>query len=253
VAEVLVKEHRLPIRRACQIVKLSRAAFYRTPQGPMERGRDVVEALLRVVEEHPRWGFWKCYDRLRLLSHRWNHKRVYRVYCELRLNMPRRVKRKVPQRLRQPLAAPAVLNGTWALDFMHDALYGGRRFRTLNVLDEGNRPGLAIDVGTSIPSTRVVRLMEQLIELYGRPAAVGVDNGPELTAQAFVDWCEQQAIELRYIQRGKPDQNAYIERFNRSYREDECLLDGGAYGCTDRRLEMHHRIAAYAKPRSRRY
>ena len=113
-----------------------------------------------------------------------------------------------------------MLNGTWALDFMHDALYGGRRFRTLNVLDEGNRQGLAIDVGTSIPSARVVRIMEQLIEVYGRPAAVRVDNGPELTAQAFVDWCERQAIELRYIQPGKPDQNAYIERFNRSYREE---------------------------------
>ena len=103
---------------------------------------------------------------------------------------------------------------------MHDALYGGRRFRTLNVLDEGNREGLAIQIGTSIPSARVIRLMEQLIEVYGRPAALRIDNGPELTAEAFVDWCRQKAIELRYIQPGKPDQNAYIERFNRSYREE---------------------------------
>jgi len=220
VAEALVKDHQLPVRRACQIVKLSRAAYYRTAQAPMERDREVIEALQRVVEDHPRWGFWKCYDRLRLLGHRWNHKRVYRVYCELKLNVPRRAKRRIPQRLRQPLPAPAVLNGTWALDFMHDALYGGRRFRTLNVLDEGNRQGLAIEIGTSIPSTRVVRVMEQLIEVYGRPAAIRVDNGPELTAQVFVDWCAQQAIELRYIQPGKPDQNAYIERFNRSYREE---------------------------------
>jgi putative transposase len=145
---------------------------------------------------------------------------VYRVYCNLKLNVPRRVKRKVPQRLRQPLAAPAVLNGTWALDFMHDALYGGRRFRTLNVLDEGNREGLAIDVGTSIPSARVVRLMDQLIEVYGAPSAIRIDNGPELTAQVFVEWCKRKSIELRYIQPGKPDQNAYIERFNRSYREE---------------------------------
>jgi putative transposase len=135
VAEVLVKEHRLPIRRACQIVKLSRAAFYRTPQGPMERDREIVEA---------RRGTFSLSSQ-------------YTRYT--------RVKRKVPQRLRQPLAAPAVLNGTWALDFMHDALYGGRRFRTLNVLDEGNRQGLGIDIGTSIPSARAVRLMEQLIEV----------------------------------------------------------------------------------------
>lgn len=173
-----------------------------------------------MVEEHPRWGFWKCYDRLRRLGHHWNHKRVYRVHCEPELNVPRRVKRKVPQRLRQPLAAPAVRNGTRALDFMHDARYGGRRSRTRHVLEEGKRPGLAIDVGTSIPRARVVHLMQQLIEVYGRPAAVRVENGPQLTAQTFVDWCEQQAIELHYIQPGKPDQNAYIERFNRSYREE---------------------------------
>jgi putative transposase len=145
---------------------------------------------------------------------------VYRVYCELKLNVPRRAKRRIPQRLRQPLAAPAVLNGTWALDFMHDALYGGRRFRTLNVLDEGNREGLAIDIGTSIPSARVVRFMDQLIEVYGPPSSIRIDNGPELTAQVFVDWCKRKSIELRYIQPGKPDQNAYIERFNRSYREE---------------------------------
>ncbi len=87
-----MKDHRLPVRRACsQIVKLSRAASYRTPQGPMERDRDVVAALLlRVVEKHARWGFWKHYDRLRLPGHRLSHKRVYRVYCELWLNVPRR-------------------------------------------------------------------------------------------------------------------------------------------------------------------
>lgn len=186
----------------------------------MERDREVIEALNRLVESNGRWGFWKCYDRLRLDGHRWNHKRVHRVYCELRLNLPRRTKRRVPQRLRQPLAAPPTLNGTWALDFMHDTLYGGRRFRTLNVIDEGNRQGLAIEIGTSLPSARVVRLMEQLIDFYGRPTALRCDNGPELTAEPLVDWCQRQGIALHYIQPGKPDQNAYIERFNRSYRNE---------------------------------
>ena len=179
-----------------------------------------MEAVLAVVEQHGRWGFWKCFDRLRLDGRPWNHKRVHRVYCALRLNLPRRTKRRVPKRLRQPLVAPAALNGIWALDFMHDALYGGRRFRTLNILDEANREALAIEVGASIPATRVVRVLEQLLTLYGRPQALRLDNGPELTAQIFTAWCDAQQIALRYIQPGKPDQNAFIERFNRTYREE---------------------------------
>jgi putative transposase len=180
----------------------------------------VITALQAVVERRSRWGFWKCFDRLRLDGHRWNHKRVHRVYCALGLNLPRRTKRRVPTRLRQPLVAPTTLNGIWALDFMQDALYGGRRFRTLNILDEANREALAIEIGTSIPATRVVRVLEQLVMIYGRPAALRLDNGPELTAQDFADWCKAQGIELRYIQPGKPDQNAFIERFNRTYREE---------------------------------
>jgi hypothetical protein len=118
----------------------------------------------------------------------------------------------VPTRLRQPLVAPASLNGIWALDFMEDALYGGRRFRTFNVLDEGNREALAIEIGTSIPAARVLRVLEQLLLLYGRPQAFRLDNGPELTADVFTTWCEAHGIALLYIQPGKPDQNAFIER-----------------------------------------
>lgn len=180
----------------------------------------MIEALLAIVEAHPRWGFWKCYDRLRLDGQRWNHKHVHRVYCALRLNLPRRTRRRVPPRFRQPLVAPTRLNAIWALDLMHDALYGGRRFRILNVLDEGNREGLAIEIGTSIPATRIVRVLSQLVALYGRPDELRVDNGPELTAQVLTDWCAAEGIRLRYIQPGKPAQNAFIERFNRTYREE---------------------------------
>ena len=219
-SEILVTEHELPVRTACRAVGLSRTAWYRRPADPAIRDGAVVTALLAVVEQQGRWGFWKCFDRLRITGHGWNHKRVHRVYCALRLNLPRRTKRRVPTRLRQPLVAPAALNGIWALDFMQDALYGGRRFRTFNVLDEANREALGIEVGTSIPAARVVRVLEQLIEVYGRPAAFRLDNGPEFTAQVFVDWCAAQGIALRYIQPGKPDQNAFIERFNRTYREE---------------------------------
>ena len=180
----------------------------------------MIDALNAVVAQHGRWGFGKCRDRLRLDGRPWNHKRMHRVYCAMRLNLPRRTKRRLPKRFRRPLVAPTVLNGIWAIDFMHDTLYGGRRFRTLNVIDEGNREALGIDIGTSIPAARVVRLMEQLVAIYGRPEAIRLDNGPELISQEFSDWCRAKHIELRHIQPGKPDQNAFIERFNRTYREE---------------------------------
>ncbi len=216
----MVKEHSLPVRHACRASGLSRTAWYRRPVDPAVRDREVIDALLAVVERHGRWGFWKCFDRLRLDGRPWNHKRVHRVYCGLRLNLPRRTKRRVPHRLRQPLVAPTELNGVWAIDFMRDTLYGGRVFRTLNVLDEANREALAIEVGTAIPAARLVRVLDQLVELYGRPAAIRCDNGPELIAQVFLDWCEHHEVEPRHIQPGKPDQNAFIERFNRTYREE---------------------------------
>jgi putative transposase len=196
----------------------------------------VIAALQAMVERHPRHGFWKCFRRMRREGCVWNHKRVHRVYCALRLNLPRRTKRRVPTRLRQPLFAPNRLNETWALDFMSDALYGARKFRTLNVIDEGNREALAIDVAVSIPSVRVIRVLEELVAVYGRPHAVRLDNGPELTAEIFREWCEEQGIAMHFIQPGKPDQNAYIERFNRSYRQE--VLDAYVFGSIEEVREL---------------
>lgn len=216
----LVTEHGLPVARACRAVRLSRAAYYREPQSALDRDAGVIAALHTVLERSPRAGFWKCFGRIRGKGHRFNHKRVHRVYCALQLNLPRRTRRRVPTRLRQPLVAPRVLNGTWAMDFMTDALYGGRKFRTLNVIDEGNRECLAIEVSTSIPSVRLIRVLDELVAVHGKPDALRVDNGPELISEAFLTWCADQSIEVRHIQPGKPNQNAFIERFNRSYRRD---------------------------------
>ena len=162
----------------------------------------------------------QSFDRLRADGHGWNHKRVYRVYCGMRLNLKRKAKRRLITRERQPLLASQDLNRVWALDFMRDTLYDGRPFRTLNVIDEGNREALRIECGTSIPSARVVRVMNQLIEVYGRPQAIRLDNGPELTAEAFVDWAKEHGVQLLFIQPGKPNQNAFVERFNRSFRNE---------------------------------
>jgi putative transposase len=223
----LVSQHRVSVVRACQVVRLARAAWYRPPRPMAERDAEVIEALSAVVAESGRWGFWKCYDRLRNLGQPWNHKRVHRVYCALRLNRVRRTKRRVPRRPRVPLDAPPTLNRTWALDFMHDALYDGRAFRVLNVLDQGNREALAIEAGFSLPSRRLLALLEELSALHGAPAALRMDNGPEFLATALAAWAEQRGVQLDFIQPGKPAQNAFIERFNQTYRTE--ILDANAF------------------------
>ena len=217
---MLVNEHQLPVQRACRVVRLSRAAFYRPPVPASRRDAPVIAALTDAVARYPRWGFWKLFDRMRTEGRPWNHKHVHRVYCALRLNLPRRTTRRVPRRIRQPLAAPPVLNQTWALDFMTETLYDGRRVRLWTMLDEGNREGLEIAMGLSLPSRRVTRALDELVAVHGCPSAIRVDNGPEFTAQTFVEWCAGHSVAIYYIQPGKPDQNAYIERFNRSYRTE---------------------------------
>lgn len=216
----MVDEHHLSRVQACRAVGLPRSALYKPTTDQAAKDAPVIGAINAVLAKRPRWGFWKCFDRLRHDGHGWNHKRVYRVYCAMRLNLKRKVRRRLLTRERQPLLASTELNRVWALDFMRDTLYDGRPFRTLNVIDEGNREALRIECGTSIPSSRVVRVMDQLVEVYGKPAAIRLDNGPELTAEAFVEWAERHSVKLLFIQPGKPNQNAFIERFNRSFRQE---------------------------------
>jgi putative transposase len=215
-----MRERGLAVSKACAIVGLSRAAYYKRPEPAAQRDGPVIEAINAIVEVNPRWGFWKCFDRLHLEGRRWNHKRVWRVYRQMGLNIPKRTKRRVPQRDPVPLQAGTLVNQGWALDFMHDALYDGRRFRTLNVIDEANREALAIEIGTSIPSARLIRTLERLIDLHGAPGSIRLDNGPEMTSHDFVQWAQAQGIKLNYIEPGEPNQNAYIERFNRTYRHE---------------------------------
>lgn len=222
-----MQDHRLSVVQACRIAGCSRTAWYRPAQDRSAKDAPVIDALTDPVARHTRWGFWLCFDTLRSTGHFWNWKRVYRVYCALRLNLPRRGKKRVLRRPRLALEAPAVLNRTWALDFMGDTLYGGRCYRLLTVLDEGNREALAIEVDTSLPSVRVVRVLEQLVAVHGAPSMLRCDNGPEFIAAALERWCGSQGITLHHIQPGKPNQNAFIERFNRTLRHE--VLDAWVF------------------------
>lgn len=120
----------------------------------------------------------------------------------------------------QPLAVPEAINHVWSMDFMHDQLSDGRSFRLFNVLDDFNREGLGIEVDLSLPAARVIRSLDQIIEWRGKPGAIRCDNGPEYISGALQQWAEQNGIKLDYIQPGNPQQNAYIERYNRTVRYD---------------------------------
>jgi len=216
----LVEVKRLSKARACRAVGLSRSGYYQPVKDWKAYDAAVVAALNEVVAENGRWGFWKCFGRIRLDGYEWNHKRVHRVYCEMNLNLPSRTKRRRIKR--EPVSMKVVwaVNESWSMDFMQDRLYQGQAFRTLNVLDEGVREALAIEVDTSLPAGRVIRVLEQLKAWRGLPKQIRVDNGPELLAEELLNWCKEHGVNLLYIQPGKPNQNAFIERFNRTYRHE---------------------------------
>ena len=118
----------------------------------------------------------------------------------------------------EPLAVPEAMNQVWSMDFMHDRLQDGRAFRLFNVIDDYNREGLGMEIDFSLPAERVIRALEQIIEWRGQPQAIRCDNGPEYISEALQRWATRRGIRLDYIQPGNPQQNAYIERYNRTVR-----------------------------------
>jgi putative transposase len=178
----------------------------------------VVDAVLVIANKHPRYGCPTITKMLRR-QHLWNHKRIERIYSRLELQWRKRAKRRIPARIKQSLVQTAAPNVTWSIDFMHDSLWNGRKFRTFNVIDDFNREALAIEVDHSLPTARVIRTLEQIFEDRGKPSRLRMDNGPEFISTTFELWCSSQGIELQHIQPGKPTQNAYIESFNGLYRK----------------------------------
>ncbi len=179
----------------------------------------VQDMLNGLAEAHRRWGFWKMFHFIRQQAGKpWNHKRVYRIYTQMQLNIRRKSKKRLPARVRQALTLPISPNVVWSMDFMHDRLANGRPFRALTIIDDYNREALNIVVDTSLSSHRVARELDQLISYRGKPQVIRTDNGPEFLA--LEQWAKDREIELKFIQPAKPNQNAYIERYNRTYRDD---------------------------------
>ena len=210
------KERPKDISRACRVMATSRSSMSYTS---VKDDTPLTEALQKLAADHPREGFWKYYYRIRNTGEIVNHKRVHRVYRKLGLSLRRKCKRRLPERLKEPLAVPERFTHTWSMDFMSDALEGGRKFRTFNIIDDYNREVLFIEADYSLKSSRVLWVLGHLIKRFGKPQKIRMDNGPEFIAEMARSWSQVHQVEFKYIQPGKPMQNGFIERFNGSYRK----------------------------------
>ena len=206
------------IALACRSFEISETC-YRYSAVLSDENEEIADWLERLTANKRTWGFGLCFLYLRnVQGYGWNYKRVYRIYCELELNLRIKPKKRLKRDKPEPLAVPDLPNDTWSMDFMADQLADGRSIRTLNVLDDFNREGLCIEVDFSLPAERVVRSLNQIIEWRGKPKTIRVDNGPEYISGKLVEWAEKHGVRLEHIQPGKPQQNAYIERYNRTVR-----------------------------------
>lgn len=198
-------------------MNLSRSMWYYQSR---KDDREVIDKLSELAELLPTRGFDEYYERIRQQGYKWNRKRVLRIYRLMKLGLRRKHKKRLPARVKQPLVQPDEYLHTWSMDFMSDALADKRKIRIFNVIDDYNREALAIEPGLGFPSERVIRVLNHLGEEIGLPKAIRVDNGPEFTSINFQNWCKENKVEIKYIQPGSPVQNAFIERFNRYFRED---------------------------------
>lgn len=179
----------------------------------------IAQWLLKLTENHRNWGVGLCFLYLRnVRGFAWNHKRVYRIYRELELNLRIKPRKRRVRQVPEPLSVPSHINAVGSMDFMHDQLSDGRNIRILNVIDDFNREALGIEIDFSLPSERVIRTLTQIIDWRGKPMVIRCDNGPEYLSAVITQWAAQNNIKLDYIQPGKPQQNAYVERFNRTVR-----------------------------------
>jgi putative transposase len=219
-AKIAVEQKGLSIRLACRAFCISETC-YRYQAKLSDDNALIADWLLRLTTTNRTWGFGLCFLYLRNVKEfPYNHKRVYRIYRELELNLRIKPRRRLNRDVPDPLAVPRQKNVTWSMDFMHDSLADGRSFRTFNVIDDYNREGLGIEVDFSLPATRVTRALDQIIEWRGKPEGIRCDNGPEYISAHLAEWAEEQKIKLHFIQPGNPQQNAYVERFNRTVRHE---------------------------------
>ena len=216
----LVQAHGLSQRRACRLADLNFSTWQYEPRRQQRPG--LRERIKELAALRRRFGYRRLHALLRRDGWRVNHKAVHRIYVEEGLQVRKRKRKRVSQAERCPMLVPRAPNERWSMDFQHDLLATGQRFRTLNIVDDFSRECPAIEVDTSLPGVRVVRVLDRLAETRGLPLEIVLDNGPEMISKALDEWAYRNGVRLNFIEPGKPVQNAFIESFNGRFR-DECL------------------------------
>lgn len=207
-------------RRACKLSSLDRSSF-RYKAKP-DKNMDLRTRLRELAEQRRKFGSPRLHVLLQREGHIINHKRVERLYREEGLSLRNKKRKKRISHLRVVLDRPQQANEHWSMDFVSDSLSNGRRFRVLTIVDDLTRECPALEVDHSLTGLRVSRVLERLAATRGLPNVITVDNGPEFISRALDAWAHENKVKLRFIQPGKPVQNAYIESFNGKLR-DECL------------------------------
>ena len=206
-------------RRALAVVGMSASSLRYTPEP--DRNGQLRERIVALAQRHRRYGVGMIYLKLRQAGLQVNYKRVERLYQEARLQVRRRKRKKVPVGERQPLLRPDQANDVWSMDFVFDRTADGRVIKCLVIVDDATHEVVAMEVERAISGHGVVRVLERLALSRGLPKIVRTDNGKEFCGKAMLTWAHDRSVQLRLIEPGKPNQNAYVESFNGRFR-DEC-------------------------------
>jgi putative transposase len=197
-AQWAVTERSTTVKLACKAFGISQTCY--RYKAKLDAENDLIaDWLVRLTNNQRNWGFGLCFLYLRnVKGFKWNHKRVYRIYRELELNQRIKPRHRLVREKPLPLAVPTAINQSWSMDFMRDQLADGRRIRLFNVIDDFNREGLGIDVDFSLPSERVIRSLDRIIEWRGKPGAIRCDNGPEYISSVTLAWTAKRGIRNRF-------------------------------------------------------
>ncbi|KMK65952.1 integrase family protein [Puniceibacterium sp. IMCC21224] len=206
-AATAVERRGVSVAVACRTFGVSETCYRYSPL-LSDENEQIADLLVGLTDTRKTWGFGLCYLHLRnVKGHPWNHKRVYRIYCALELNLRIKPRKRLKRDKPDALAVPEAPNMTWSMDFMADRLSDGRQFRLLNVLDDFNREGLGIEVDFSLPAERVIRSLDRIIEWRGKPGTIRVDNGPEYISIKLLEWAEKQGVTLQHSPSRTPTSN----------------------------------------------